>query len=207
MFTGIVTHLGKVTSARARDGLLTLEVAAHDVARELRTGDSVAVNGVCLTAVETSRRRFRAEVMGETLARSTLEGLRKGAPVNLELPARLSDRLGGHLVQGHVDGTARVVRVEDGDGARRLWLEASDDVLRYLVAKGSVALDGVSLTVVEVGRTSFQVAIIPHTLDATTIGGLKVGSKVNVEVDVLAKYVERLLDRGTASAAPHEQRR
>jgi riboflavin synthase len=195
MFTGIVTHLGKVTSARGRDGLLALEVAAPEIARELHKGDSVAVNGVCLTAVQTSRRRFRAEVMGETLARSNFDALRKGAAVNLELPARLSDRLGGHLVQGHVDGTARVVRIEDGDGARRVWLEAPDDVLRYLVAKGSVALDGVSLTIVEVGRTSFQVAIIPHTLDATTIGALKVGSKVNVEVDVLAKYVERLLER------------
>jgi riboflavin synthase len=127
--------------------------------------------------------------------------------VNLELPARLNDRLGGHLVQGHVDGTARVVRAEEGDGMRRLWLEAPDEVLRYLVAKGSVALDGVSLTIVEVGRTSFQVAIVPHTLRATTIGDLEVGSKVNVEVDVLAKYVERLLDRGAASAGSHEQRR
>jgi riboflavin synthase len=195
MFTGIVTHLGKVTSARERGGLLRLEVAAPDIAKELHKGDSVAVNGVCLTAVETSRRRFGAEVMGETLARSTFEDVRKGATVNLELPARLSDRLGGHLVQGHVDGVARVVRAEDGDGARRLWLEAPDDVLRYLVAKGSVAFDGVSLTVVEVGRTSFQVAIIPHTLQETTIGALEVGSKVNVEVDVLAKYVERLMDR------------
>jgi riboflavin synthase len=195
MFTGIVTHLGKVTSARSRGDLLTLEVAAPDLAKELRKGDSVAVNGVCLTAVDTSRRRFTAEVMGETLARSTLEALRKGAAVNLELPARLTDRLGGHLVQGHVDGIARVVRTEDDDGSRRLWLRAPEDVLRYLVHKGSVALDGVSLTVVEVGRTSFQVAIIPHTLQETTIGALKVGSDVNVEVDVLAKYVERLLER------------
>ena len=195
MFTGIVTHVGKVTSARTRDGLVALEVTAPDVAKELHKGDSVAVNGVCLTAVSTARRRFGAEVMGETLARSTFDGLRKGALVNLELPARLNDRLGGHLVQGHVDGVARVVRIEDGDGARRLWMEAPDEVLRYLVGKGSVALDGVSLTIVEVGRTSFQVAIIPHTLQETTIGRLKVGSKVNVEVDVLAKYVERLLER------------
>ena len=195
MFTGIVTHLGRITSARTKGGLLALDVTAPDIARELHKGDSVAVNGVCLTAVDTSRRRFRAEVTGETLARSTLDELRKGAPVNLELPARLNDRLGGHLVQGHVDGIARVVRREDADGSRRLWLEAPDEVIRYLVAKGSIALDGVSLTIVEVGRTSFQVAIIPHTLEATTVGDLKVGSKVNVEVDVLAKYVERLLER------------
>ncbi|HEX2293950.1 MAG TPA: riboflavin synthase [Actinomycetota bacterium] len=207
MFTGIVTHLGKVTAARSRGGLLALEIAAPEIAKELHKGDSVAVNGVCLTAVDTSRRRFSAEVMGETLARSTLERLRKGASVNLELPARLSDRLGGHLVQGHVDGVARVARVEEDEGSRRLWLEATDEVLRYLVAKGSVALDGVSLTVVEVGRTTFQVAIIPHTLKETTIGAMKVGSTVNVEVDVLAKYVERLLDRGAAPAGPREGRR
>ena len=193
MFTGIVTHRGKVSSARDRSGLLELEIAAPEIARELRRGDSVAVNGVCLTATGTSRRRFSAQVMGETLARSTLEGLRKGSVVNLELPARLSDRLGGHLVQGHVDGIARVVRVEDSEGARRLWFEAPDDVLRYLVQKGSVALDGVSLTVVEVGRATFQVAVIPHTLAETTFGALKVGSTVNVEVDVVSKYVERLL--------------
>ncbi|MDQ3916422.1 MAG: riboflavin synthase [Actinomycetota bacterium] len=195
MFTGIVTHLGKVTSARNRGEVLEIEVAAPEIARELHRGDSVAVDGVCLTATATTRRRFSAQVTGETLARSTLERLRKGAAVNLELPARLADRLGGHLVQGHVDGVARVVRVEDADGARRLWFEAPDDVLRYLVQKGSVALDGVSLTVVEVGRATFQVAVIPHTLDETTFGSLKVGSAVNVEVDVVSKYVERLLVR------------
>ncbi|MDQ3958548.1 MAG: riboflavin synthase [Actinomycetota bacterium] len=193
MFTGIVTHLGRVASARMRGGLLELDIASSEIARELHNGDSVAVNGVCLTATRTSRRRFGAEVMGETLVRSTFGNLRKGMPVNLELPARLNDRLGGHLVQGHVDGVASVVRVEDGDGSRRLWFHAADEVLRYLVPKGSVALDGVSLTIVEVGRTSFQVAIIPHTLAETTFTGLEVGSTVNVEVDVLSKYVERLL--------------
>lgn len=195
MFTGIVTHCGRVSSARDRAGLLELEIAAPDIARELHRGDSVAVNGVCLTATRTSRRRFSAQAMGETLARSTLDALRKGSVVNLELPARLADRLGGHLVQGHVDGVARVVRMEDAEGARRIWFQASDDVLRYLVHKGSVALDGVSLTIVEVGRTSFQVALIPHTLKETTFGELKVGSTVNVEVDVVSKYVERLMKR------------
>jgi riboflavin synthase len=195
MFTGIVTHLGKVSSARARAGLLELEVTAPGVAKELHKGDSVAVNGVCLTVVGTSRRRFSAQVMGETLVRSTFEDLRKGSTVNLELPARLSDRLGGHLVQGHVDGVARVTRIEDSDGSRRLWFHAPEDVLRYLVHKGSVALDGVALTVVEVGRTSFQVATIPHTMRETTFAALKVGSKVNVEVDAVSKYVERLLIR------------
>jgi riboflavin synthase len=131
--------------------------------------------------------------MEETLARTTLGDLQKGSAVNLELAARLSDRLGGHLVQGHVDHTVRVARIEEMDGSTRVWFSAGDDVLRYLVPKGSVALDGVSLTVVEVGRSTFQVALIPHTLAATTLKDLSVGRQVNVEVDVIAKYVERLV--------------
>jgi riboflavin synthase len=119
--------------------------------------------------------------------------LRRGGSVNLELAARLNDRLGGHLVQGHVDGVVRATRIESDEGAMRVWFSASEDLLRYMVAKGSITLDGVSLTVVEVGRTSFQVALIPHTLGATTLGAIKVGSAVNAEVDVVAKYVERLL--------------
>jgi riboflavin synthase len=134
-------------------------------------------------------------VMGETLTRSTLQSLGKGASVNLELPARLVDRLGGHMVQGHVDGKARVIRIEDDDASRRVWFTTGDDLLGYMVAKGSVALDGVSLTVVEVGTATFQVALIPHTLVATTLHGLEVGTEVNVEVDVIAKYVERLMRR------------
>jgi riboflavin synthase len=130
--------------------------------------------------------------MAETLGRSTLASLRRGSSVNLELAARLNDRLGGHLVQGHVDAIAHVVRIEEDEGARRIWLSADDEVMRYFVEKGSVALDGVSLTVVDVGRTAFEVDLIPHTLGATTLGDLRVGSEVNVEIDVIAKYVERL---------------
>ena len=193
MFTGIVVERGNVERAKARNGLLRLEVAAPRVARELKAGDSVAVNGVCLTAVDVHRRRFAAEAMGETLARSTLGALSKGSLVNLELPARLVDRLGGHMVQGHVDGTAVVTRIEDSDGARHIWFAVADDLLRYMVHKGSVTLDGVALTIAEVGRTGFRVALIPHTLDVTTLEKLKVGSHVNVEVDVIAKYVERLV--------------
>ena len=195
MFTGIVTQLGAVRRASLRKGLLELRVEAPGIAKELRRGDSVAVNGVCLTATDTSRKVFHAQAMGETLARSTLGRLSRGQRENLELPARLADRLGGHLVQGHIDGTAEVVRKEDDDGARRLWLTTDDELLRYMVPKGSVALDGVSLTLVDVGRTTFQVAIIPHTLDATTLDRLTVGSKVNVEVDVIAKYVQRFVER------------
>ena len=193
MFTGIVVEQGSVKKARQRRGLLELEIEAPSVAKELRRGDSVAVNGVCLTATQTGRRRFSTQAMEETLARSTLGSLKRGGTVNLELAARLNDRLGGHLVQGHVDGIARVIRIEENEGALRVWMSASPDILRYMVAKGSVTLDGVSLTVVEVGSTSFQVALIPHTLAATTLGALEQGTRLNVEVDVVAKYVERLV--------------
>lgn len=194
MFTGIVVERGTVRRSRGK-GTVTFEIEAPDVARELKVGDSVAVNGVCLTATSTSRKRFEVQVMPETLSRSTLGELRRGSGVNLELALRFNDRLGGHLVQGHVDGVARCIRIEDEADARRVWFSADEDLLRYMVAKGSVTLDGVSLTIVEVGRTSFQVALIPHTLEVTTLGRLGIGTMVNVEVDVLAKYVDRLMNR------------
>ena len=192
MFTGIVEELGVVRRAKSR-GVLELEIEAPAVARGLKRGDSVAVNGVCLTATSTGRRRFTTEAMQETTSLTTIGTLRKGQQVNLELAARLGDRIGGHLVQGHVDGIAKVVRVEEDGGSRRMWFEGDDDLLRYMVAKGSVTLDGVSLTLVEVGHSTFQVAVIPHTLKETTFGDLARGDKVNVEVDVLSKYVERLV--------------
>jgi riboflavin synthase len=194
MFTGIVIGRGRVTRAREKKGSLHLEIDAAKVAREVSVGDSVAVNGVCLTAVRSSRRSIRFDAVEETLARTTLGSLKRGRDVNLELSARLSDRLGGHLVQGHVDGLARVVRIEDEDDSKRVWFEAPTELLRYTVPKGSIALDGVSLTLVEVGSRTFQVALIPHTLNSTTLGELRTNSVVNVEVDIIAKYVERLTD-------------
>ncbi|MGH2754336.1 MAG: riboflavin synthase [Actinomycetota bacterium] len=194
MFTGIVGEQGTVKRTRGR-GMVRLEIEAPRTSKELRVGDSVSVNGVCLTATVTGRKRFEVEAMPETLARSTLDSLAKGSLVNLELPARLNDRLGGHLVQGHVDGIAKAVRIEDDDGARLMWFEADVDQLRYLVPKGSVTLDGVSLTLVDVGHTTFQVGIIPHTLEVTSLGRIEVGSYVNVEVDLIAKYVEHLTVR------------
>ena len=195
MFTGIVVETGRVAKARRSRGLLHLEIEAPAVARGLHKGDSVAVNGVCLTATSASRRKFSTQAMQETLDLTTLDSLGKGDAVNLELAARLHDRIGGHLVQGHVDGVATVARVEDDGDARRVWLVPEERLLRYLVPKGSVTLDGVSLTVVEVGRTAFEVALIPHTLGATTLSDLRPGSAVNLEVDVIAKYVERLAPR------------
>lgn len=192
MFTGIVGERGRVRRSKGR-GTLELEIDAPLLAKELRVGDSISVDGVCLTATATSRKRFTTQAMAETVELTTLGSLRRGARVNLELAAKVSDRLGGHIVQGHIDGTAEVIRSEDDDQARRIWFSAPTELLRYMVAKGSVTLDGVSLTLVEVGRTAFQVALIPHTLSVTGLGDLTTGSKVNVEVDVLAKYVERLV--------------
>jgi riboflavin synthase len=199
MFTGIVAQRGRIRRAKTRSGILELEIDAPDVAKQLNRGDSVAVHGVCLTAVATSRKRFVVQAMQETLDRTTLGMIKSGAEVNLELPVRLNDRLGGHLVQGHVDGTAVVVRVEDEEGSRRLWLSGHADLLRYLVPKGSVTIDGVALTVTESGVSTFGVAVIPHTLDVTTLGALSRGTSVNVEVDLIAKYVERLV-------LPHDRR-
>ena len=192
MFTGLVAEKGTVRKARKSGEVLQLDIDAK-LARELNIGDSVAVNGVCLTATKVRRGSFRTEAMTETIDRTTIGRLGRGSPVNLELPLRLSDRLGGHIVQGHVDGLARVVRVEDDGDSRRIWFQASKDLLSYIVAKGSICVDGVSLTVVEAGLATFQIALIPHTLEVTTFGSLKNDDVVNLEVDVLAKYVERLV--------------
>lgn len=194
MFTGIVADTGTVRRAHTRKGVLDLRLDAGPVARSVEVGDSVAVSGVCLTAVGTGRRTLEFEAMGETLGRTTLGAIARGDRVNLELPVRPSDRLGGHIVQGHVDAVGKVTRLQDDCGARRVWLAAPEEALRYLIPKGSVAIDGVSLTVVDAGRDAFQVALIPHTLQATTLALLEEGSLVNLEVDMVAKYVERLVD-------------
>ncbi len=197
MFTGIVRP-GVVTGVRRRKEVLGLTITSRPVSKELRVGDSVAVNGVCLTATKVSRRTFFVEATNETLARSTLAQVRRRQTVNLELPLRLDDRLGGHIVQGHVDAAATVSRVEADGASRRMWFEVDPELHRYLIPKGSVAVDGVSLTVVEAEGATFQVMLIPHTLEETTLGGLHSGDKVNVEIDMMAKYAERLMPAGTA---------
>jgi riboflavin synthase len=209
MFTGIVTSLGVVRKARKRAGVLDLEIVAPALARQIEVGDSVSVNGVCLTATRTSRKTFSTQAMNETLEVTTTGALAKGSIVNLELAARMSDRIGGHMVQGHIDHTAPVIRVENLEGIRRIWFEPPEDVLRYLVPKGSIAIDGVSLTIVEVGLTSFHVALIPHTLEITTLKDLSVGSVVNLEVDVIAKYVERFVSafNQRSSTSPNDSTR
>jgi riboflavin synthase len=192
MFTGLVSELGVISSFE-RDGHgAQLEVATA-LAGELGEGDSVAVNGVCLTATVVGPGVFRAQAMHETLQRTALDALEVGSRVNLELPLRAEDRLGGHVVQGHVDGTASVRAVREEGFSRVLELECEQRLLRYLVEKGSVALDGVSLTVSALHDDGFSVSLIPETLERTTLGSLRPGAAVNVEVDILAKHVERLL--------------
>jgi riboflavin synthase len=194
MFTGLVQELGTVTAVEPSADGVRLTVAAP-LAAELRAGDSVAVNGVCLTAVDPSAERFAADVMNETLRRSSLAGAQPGARVNLELPLRAHDRLGGHVVQGHVDGLGTVADVSEDGFARRIRVTAAPDLLRYVVEKGSIAVDGVSLTVAAVDDESLTVALIPETLDRTSLGSAVPGRTVNLEVDVLAKYVEKLVAR------------
>ncbi len=195
MFTGLVQDLGRISDHELnQDGVrLTVE---SGLAGELSEGDSVAVNGVCLTATEVRERSFAAEVMNETLQRSSLREARAGTEVNIELPLRASDRLGGHMVQGHVDGVGTVREIDDDGFARRVRVAAPDDVLRYIVSKGSVAVDGVSLTITAIDDTSFTVSLIPETLERTNLGRARAGSRVNLEVDVLAKYVEKLVGAG-----------
>ena len=192
MFTGLVADKGTIRAIR--DGRLEVETA---LGAHLADGDSVAVNGVCLTAVEPHVDGFAADVMPETLRRSSLGPLGPGAEVNLELPLRAGDRMGGHVVQGHVDGTGAVSEVRDEGNARLVRIAAAPELLRYVVEKGSIAVDGVSLTVSAIEDEWFEVSLIPETLERTTLGGAAAGTTVNLEVDVLAKYVEKLVSRGT----------
>jgi riboflavin synthase len=203
MFTGIVRELGRVTSAAGGETGLALEIEAPGVARTTAVGDSISVDGCCLTAVTVDGGRLSFHAVRETLARSTLGRLSAGDPVNVEPALRVGDALGGHFVQGHVDAVGRVQSVEaEGEGLR-VFVEAPERILRYCVEKGSVALDGVSLTIAELAEDAFAVALVPHTLEATTLSALVPGREVNLEVDVIAKYVDRLLgpsgDRGLRS--------
>jgi riboflavin synthase len=193
MFTGLVQDLGRIDAAvRSPEGVrLTVETA---LAGELGEGDSVAVNGVCLTATAVDRTSFAAEVMNETLSRSSLSGLEDGSVVNLELALRAADRLGGHIVQGHVDGLGTVASVTPDGFSQRVEVQAPAEVLRYVVLKGSIAVDGVSLTVSGLDDSSFTVSLIPETVQRTNLGRARAGTPVNLEVDVLAKYVEKLVE-------------
>jgi riboflavin synthase len=187
VFTGLVAAKGVVRTLN--DGRLEVET---ELAGELAPGDSIAVNGVCLTAVERAGGSFAADVMPETLRSTSLEPLAEGDEVNLELPLRAGDRLGGHVMQGHVDGTGTVESATRDGNSLVVRIQAPGELLRYVVQKGSIAVDGVSLTVSGVDDEAFEVALIPETLERTTLGAAAPGRTVNLEVDVLAKYVEKL---------------
>jgi riboflavin synthase len=194
VFTGLVADLGTVTAVDATEDGVRLAVRTS-LAPEISEGDSVAVNGVCLTATAIADGAFSADVMHESLRRSSLGEVGAGSSVNLELPLRASDRLGGHVVQGHVDGVAVVRSVVEDGFSRVVTFDVPGDLLRYVVEKGSIAVDGVSLTVSAIDDDSFSVSLIPETLERTTLGAAEVGRPVNLEVDVLAKYVEKLVAR------------
>jgi riboflavin synthase len=199
MFTGIVEELGRVRAITHADGGARLEISCTEVVDGAAIGDSIAVNGCCLTVVELGDSSWAADAQIETLDRTTLGGLAPGDPVNLERPLQLGDRLGGHLVLGHVDGVGEVVKVEpQADGSSRVTVRAPAELAPYLVEKGSVTVDGVSLTITtvedaEFGVAQFGVGLIPHTLAVTTLGVRNAGDRVNLEADMIAKHVERLL--------------
>ena len=201
MFTGIVSELGAVAAVEQIDGAMRLTVAAPKTSSGLVVGDSVAVNGVCLTAVEAAGDRFSVEIVNETLDRSSLGSLEPDAVVNLERPMLASGRFDGHIVQGHVDGVGTVTSIHPEGQAARLRIALPSDLSRYVVEKGSISVDGTSLTVTAVSDVGsvdgwFEIVLIPHTLDVTVFGRLKPEAVVNLEVDVIAKYLERMM--GTA---------
>jgi riboflavin synthase len=193
MFTGLIGEVGSIAALEQDSDGARIEILSG-LAGALRDGDSIAVNGVCLTATEISDEGFQAQAMIETLERSSLGRLSAGSPVNLELALRAEDRLGGHVVQGHVDGTGTVRGLREEGFARVLEIEVDPSLVRYLVEKGSVAVDGVSLTVSALHERGFSVSLIPETLERTNLGEIEMGALVNIEVDILAKHVERLME-------------
>jgi riboflavin synthase len=209
MFTGIVEELGEVVSVEHLDGAARITVRGPQVTSDARPGDSIAVNGTCLTVTGLSGGDFTADVMAETLRRTGLGGLAPGSPVNLECSLRVGDRLGGHLVQGHVDGVGRIVSRAPAEHWEVVRITVPPGLARYLVEKGSVAVDGVSLTISALGgdgagddgQSWFEVSLIPATLAATTLGRAAPGSRVNLEADVIGKYVERMLRTARETAA------
>jgi len=202
MFTGIIREIGKVERAQRIGGGLRITVHAPKSASELKVNDSVSVNGVCQTVIECNDTRFTVEAVEETLSKTTLANLRDGSLVNLELPLRLDDRIGGHLVQGHVDGIGTVASVHELLNSWLVTIDVPQEFLRYVIPVGSIAIDGVSLTIASLRQSQITVSLIPHTLEETTFKSLRAGSKVNLEFDLIGKYVERLVtgnEKGTTA--------
>lgn len=195
MFTGIIEEVGILEEFSTGNGFGVMQIKCNEVLKETRIGDSIATNGVCLTVKEKSDNYFKAEVMGETLAKSNLGNLKVGDRLNLERALRLSDRLGGHIVSGHIDGVGTIVSIQEESNGTWFTISAPEEVLRYIIYKGSIGIDGISLTVAYVDEEVFKVSVIPHTLDNTILPYKKVNSKVNLECDLVGKYVEKLFGR------------
>lgn len=193
MFTGIVEEIGQINHIQLGPRSARLDIKANQVLEGLKIGDSIAVNGVCLTVNEFNNRHFEADVMPETMDKTTLGNLRPGSPVNLERAMQLGGRMGGHIVQGHVDATGLILQKQSLDIAHIFRISAPADLLRYVVPKGSITVDGVSLTIVDVFNDSFTVSLIPHTSGQTILGGKKAGDVVNLESDILGRYIEKLM--------------
>ncbi len=200
MFTGLIEETGKVSSLRRGGNSSFIRIQAEKVLEGTVTGDSIAVNGVCLTVTEMGSGWFQADVMNETLARSSLGSLKPGDPVNLERAMAAGGRFGGHIVSGHIDGTGTVTDIKNDGIAVWYTITADPRILRYIVEKGSVALDGISLTVAKVTAESFSVSVIPHTAEVTTLSKRKTGDKINIENDIIGKYVEKLMKPAESSS-------
>ena len=195
MFTGLIEEVGKVASLAEKNGTRRIVVSSSSLVKELKTGDSIAVNGVCLTALDITQDSFAADLAAETVARTSLTRLQTGSLVNLELPTKAGGRLGGHVVQGHVDGVGKLISLVKVAGGEdwMLTIELPSGLERYVVFKGSISIEGISLTVAKIEGRQVRVAVIPHTYDATNLKSLKPGDPVNIEVDVIAKYAEKML--------------
>jgi riboflavin synthase len=198
MFTGIIEAIGKVTAMQRRGDLLYLTIAPQAALTEMKVGDSICVNGACLTVTALSHEGFQADCTAETQARTTLGSLTPHEEVNLERALKVSDRLGGHLVTGHVDGTGNVGEVTKGAGSLVMTIRVPHELASYIVEKGSVAVDGVSLTVNRIAGDEFQVVVIPYTVTNTTLGRKRAGDRVNIEVDLIGKYIKRFMQQGGA---------
>jgi len=203
MFTGIIEEVGRVADIAKQNGNRRLTVAASQLTRELQKGDSVAVSGVCLTAVEITPKSFAADLADETWKRTSFSRIKKSAQVNLELPMRADGRFGGHIVQGHVDGTGRFLALDRIRGADDYWLriEIPPELARYVIFKGSLSIEGISLTIAKIDGMQVTTAIIPHTLEMTNLKSFRPGDPMNLEVDVIAKYVERMLHGSSANSS------
>ena len=208
MFTGIIEEVGRVTDIGHENENRRLTVSSSNLVKELKKGDSIAVSGVCLTAVEITAKSFGADLAEETWNRTSFSRIKPGALVNLELPMRADGRFGGHIVQGHVDGTGKFVALDEITGADNYWLriEIPPDLARYVIFKGSLSIEGISLTVAKVEGTEVTVAIIPHTTEMTNLKSLKPGDPLNLEVDMIAKYVEKMMRGDSTNSSINVER-